>query len=604
MFKKTSLLLSILVFCCAVLNAQKVKPRLKNIPLNSLDAFQSVTPNWKIVGDVQGSYADTLLQTANGSGMLFNNYTKEIQNKAKNNLFTKMEHGDMILEMDVMIPKGSNAGIYLQSRYEVQIFDSWGVKIPKSTDMGGIYERSKDNKDYEGKAPLQNSSLAPGLWQHLEISFQAPRFDAAGNKTMQAKFNYVKLNGIILHENIYVSGPTISAAAKTEVAYAPLMIQGDHGMIAIKNIKYVPQDDLKVTLSNINYAYYEQSAKTPEEANKTKPTSQGTTRFIDSRLASAKDNYYLEFNGKMNVPEKNTYTFTMLYSGDGSLEIDGSKVIVPGWTWVGADPVYGTVELSAGEHTFKIWVHKDVSWARSGLSLYIERPNSRALALHTPASIPERTPAPLIAVRVEKDPEMVRSFMNHGNKKLTHVLSVGDPAQVSYSYDLMQGGLMQVWRGEFLNTTDMWHERGEPQTASPLGAPIVLSGKSMIYEKTNLKDSISDIIYKGYILSDARLPIFNYEYKALKIQDVIVAAEKGRGLTRTITVSGEGKEKQTIRIAQSSQITPLGGGLYSLGDQAYYIQVSPAAFPRIESFNGTQVMLLSASEPVQYSIIW
>lgn len=604
MHKKT-LLLFLLISTFAQLSiAQKVKPRLKSIAFNNLDAFQNPSSNWTIVGDIQGSYSDTLLHTAKGDGTLFNNYSRSIQFNPSNNLFTKMEHGDVILECDVMIPKGSNSGIYFQSRYEIQINDSWGVKIPKSSDMGGIYEQWKDNKGFDGKAPLQNASLAPGLWQHLEISFQAPRFDAAGNKTMPAKFNYVKLNGIVLHENIFVGGPTRSAAANNEVPYAPLMIQGDHGMIAIRNLKYAPQDDLNVSLSDIHYAYFEQSAKTPEEAAKSKPTSQGLVKSIDSRLASAKDNYYIEFNGKMKVPENDTYTFTMLYSGDGSLEIDGKKVIAPVWTWVGADPVLGTVELSAGEHTFKIWVHKEVNWARTGLSLFIERPNSRALALHTPASIPDRAPAPLIAVRVEKDPETIRSFMNHRNKKLTHVLSVGDPEQVHYSYDLLQGGLLQVWRGEFLNATDMWHERGEPQTATPLGAAIILAGKSLIYDKTNAKDSIAELIYKGYTLSEARLPVFNYQYKTLKIQDQIVAAEKSKGLNRTITLSGEGKEKQMIRIAQGSQITPLGGGLYAIGDQSYYIQVSPAAFPRIENFNGEQVLLLSAADPIQYSIIW
>ena len=604
MYRKTYLLLLLIAIFTDHAIAQKVKPRLKAVSLNNLDAFQTTSSNWTIVGDVNGNYADSMLYTAKGSGTLFNQFTKAIQNKPAHNLFTKMEHGDIILECDLMIPKGSNSGIYLQSRYEIQINDSWGVKIPKSSDMGGIYERWKDNKGYDGKAPLQNACLAPGLWQHVEISFQAPRFDAAGNKTMPAKFNYVKLNGIVLHENIFVGGPTRSAAAENEVAYAPLMIQGDHGMIAIRNLKYASQDDLKVGLSNINYAYYEQSAKTPDEASKMKPTSQGSVKAIDSRLASAKDNYYIEFNGKMSVPEKDTYTFTMLYSGDGSLEIDGKKIIVPVWTWVGADPVYGAAELTAGEHTFKIWVHKEVGWARSGLSLFIERPNSRALALHSPASIPDRAPAPLIAVRVEKDPEMVRSFLNHRNKKLTHVLSVGDPSQVHYSYDLLQGGLLQIWRGEFLNTTDMWHERGEPQTASPLGAPIVLAGKSLVYDKTNTKDSIADLMYKGYVLSEVRLPIFNYQYKTLKIQDQITPADKGRGLTRTISISGEGKEKQMIRIAQGSQITPLGGGLYAVGDQSYYIQVSPAAFPKIENFNGEQVMLLPAADQVQYSLIW
>jgi hypothetical protein len=585
-------------------NAQKLKPRLKDLSLETMESFQSPTDNWKIIGDVQGSFGDTLLNTAKGKGILLNNYTKSIQNQSKYNLFTKLEHGDIYIEFDLMIPKGSNSGIYLQSRYEVQINDSWGVKIPTFSDMGGIYERWKDDKGFEGNAPLKNAASAPGLWQHMEISFQAPRFDASGKKTMPAKFNFVKLNGIILHENIFVSGPTRVAVSEKETAVAPLMIQGDHGMIAIKNIKYAPQDDLKATLTDLNYKYFENSAKTPEQASKTKPTSQGVAKNIDSRLASAKDKYFIQFEGKLNVPTKDAYLFTTYFTGDGSLEIDGKTVIPTGWTRIGADPFYGTTELEAGTHTLKFWVSKEVNWARSGMSLYIEKANSKAVALNAPASIPERGPAPLIAVRSEKEPEIIRSFMMHKNKKLTHVMSVGDPSQMHYSYDLMQGGMLQVWKGDFLNATDMWYERGEPQTATALGAPIVMAGNCPIYEKTNKQDSVLDYQYKGYTLNELRQPTFNYAYKTMQVQDKITPNEKLKGLNRVITVNGEGKEKLMIRIAQGNAITPLGSGLYGINNQAYFIQIAPGIVPKIESYNNQLVLLLPAAEAIQYQIIW
>jgi hypothetical protein len=90
-----------------------------------------------------------------------------------------------------MMAKGSNSGIYLQGRYEVQLLDSWNVVNVKAGDNGGIYERWNDDKPegqkgYEGHAPRQNASRAPGLWQHIKISFQAPRFNATGQKTENA----------------------------------------------------------------------------------------------------------------------------------------------------------------------------------------------------------------------------------------------------------------------------------------------------------------------------------------------------------------------------------------------------------------------------------
>jgi hypothetical protein len=76
----------------------------------------------------------------------------------------------------------SNSGIYLQGRYEIQLLDTWGATAIRSGSNGGIYERwneSRPNgqKGYMGYAPRQNASRAPGLWQKLKISFQAPRFD-------------------------------------------------------------------------------------------------------------------------------------------------------------------------------------------------------------------------------------------------------------------------------------------------------------------------------------------------------------------------------------------------------------------------------------------
>lgn len=61
------------------------------------------------------------------------------------------------------------------------------------------------------------------------------------------------------------------------------MIQGDHGQIAIRNVKFAPQDELKVGLNNISYQYFEKTAKTPEEAAKTKTTAQGQNVQLDAK---------------------------------------------------------------------------------------------------------------------------------------------------------------------------------------------------------------------------------------------------------------------------------------------------------------------------------
>ncbi len=589
---------------CLLAMGQNVKPRLNDLPLNTLDAFSTSGSQWKIVGAAQANYNDTLLQTSSGTGLLLNDFKYAEHYRTAAPIQTKMEHGDMVLEFDFMIPKGGRSRVLLQSRYGIQIADSWEVKLPKSNDMGGIYERGEKGKGFDGKSPMKNASFAPGIWNHMEISFQAPRFDANGTKSMSAKFNYVKLNGITLHENIFLSGPSRGAVYTDEKAYGPIAFQGDHGTIAIKNIRYAEQEELKVGTSDIRYGYFEKSAKTPEQAAKTKPTSAGNTTALDARLASARDLFFLQFEGKLKLPVKDNYTFSMLYSGDASLEIDGKPVIVPTWNHLGGYPVVASAMLDAGEHQFKLWINKELNWSSPGLSLFIEKPNSRAVALHAPASMPERIPAPLIAVQADGSPELVRSFMEHNNRKLTHVLSVGDPHQVHYSYDLLQGGILQVWKGDFLNATEMWYERGEPQTASALGAAKTLAGNCPIYNPTLTKDSVAAYQYKGYTLGGNGLPTFKYEYQNLKLQDHIQAIDNSQGLSRTIIIEGSQIENTKIRIAQGPTIKKINNGIYVVGDQNYFISMDASLTPTIENYLGQQVLVLPAKEKIQYNIIW
>jgi len=171
-----------------------------------------------------------------GTGILLNMNNDSI----KDNLVTQWKHGDLLLDLEVMIPKGSNSGIYLQGRYEVQLLDSWGVEDPSFTDIGGIYRNweSEKGKIYMGKAPITNAAKAPGLWQHLSIAFKAPRFDGAGNKIANARFIFVDLNGVRIHENVEVPLPTGGPLEKNEVPFGPLMIQGDHGPVAFRNVHY------------------------------------------------------------------------------------------------------------------------------------------------------------------------------------------------------------------------------------------------------------------------------------------------------------------------------------------------------------------------------
>jgi hypothetical protein len=148
-------------------------------------------------------------------------------------LLSEHEHGDCQLHVEFCVAKGSNSGVYFQGQYEVQIFDSFGRKDAelKYGDCGGIYNTA---------APRTNASKAPGQWQTFDVTFQAPRFDEAGKKTANAKFIKVIHNGTVIHEDVEVKGPTTAALGGPEKPKGPLMLQGDHGPVAFRNLRISP----------------------------------------------------------------------------------------------------------------------------------------------------------------------------------------------------------------------------------------------------------------------------------------------------------------------------------------------------------------------------
>lgn len=210
------------------------------IDLADLSAFQPVSQNWRIVGEASvDKSGPKLISSAPGAGILFCQPT----NEAKDNLFTVFEHSGIELEIEVMVPVKSNSGIYLMGRYEVQILDSWGVTNIRHADIGGIYQRwdpgrGKGNEGYEGHPPLLNAAREPGVWQSFKIRFHGPEFGPDGDKVKNALFEEVWLNGKLVQQDVEVTGPTRASPFTDEVAEDSIMIQGDHGPVAFRNLRY------------------------------------------------------------------------------------------------------------------------------------------------------------------------------------------------------------------------------------------------------------------------------------------------------------------------------------------------------------------------------
>jgi hypothetical protein len=201
---------------------------------NDLTGWRPPAGAWQVVGAVALDKEDQKhFAPTPGKGVLLNSPTNNTVN-----LLTQEEYGDVEAHIEFVVPKNSNSGVYFQGRYEIQVFDSFGVKTPKYNDCGGVYGSCSGRApEFPGRGPNVNASKPPGEWQSFDVVFRAPRFDAKGKKIEDAKFVKVTHNGQVIHENVEVPRPTCAARALDEKPLGPLMLQGDHGPVAYRNLR-------------------------------------------------------------------------------------------------------------------------------------------------------------------------------------------------------------------------------------------------------------------------------------------------------------------------------------------------------------------------------
>jgi hypothetical protein len=133
------------------------------------------------------------------------------------NLVTDRTFSDFKLHLEFRYPKGSNSGVYLRGRYEVQIADS--VPAEPANDLLGAV--------YGFLAPSEVVNAKPNEWQTYDI-------------TLVGRMITVVANGKTVICNQQIPGITGGALDSDEGAPGPLMLQGDHGVIEYRNIVLTP----------------------------------------------------------------------------------------------------------------------------------------------------------------------------------------------------------------------------------------------------------------------------------------------------------------------------------------------------------------------------
>lgn len=583
------------------------------LPLNDMSAFRPIKENWSIVGGISASIDQTNITTTEvGTGIL--SCKHEIGKYGiDKDILTVMEHGDLDLDLDFMMAKGSNSGIYLQGRYEIQLNDSWGKKNPKFGDVGGIYERwdeskPEGSKGYQGIAPRLNVAKAPGLWQNIKISFQAPRFDAAGKKVSNAKVLSIILNGVLIHENVELTGPTRGALIDNEVPQGPLRFQGDHGNVAFRNIKYKSFNQKSLTFKDLKFGVYKGNFRTVADIEKIKPETSGNVALLNWNVSNAENEFAVKYIGKINVPDAGKYTFTTVHGGNTQMKINGVDAFKNGWLNSG-ESRQATIDLPAGDVDFEMYYWKADGWLAPALGLYAESATIRKQALHYANSTLVANPTSPIMLNPTTEPVVFRSFMDiregEKGKRVVHAVSVGNKENIHYTYDLDNAALFQIWKGGFLNTTPMWNDRGDG-SSKPMGSLTALGDAPLLNVLSSASAAWGDLDAsyrpRGYELDEAGQPTFKYDYAGVNVSDKTTPSEDGKMFKREITVKGS-TANLYARLAVAKNITKASDGLFIIGENSYYIKVVEGT-PSIRESAGMKELVAPVGEKITYSIIW
>jgi hypothetical protein len=137
--------------------------------------------------------------------------------KSGANLITNEKFDDFKLLVEFRYPKGSNSGIYLRGRYELQIQDDIGQE-PSNVLFGGIYGFL---------TPNEMAAKPAGEWQTYEITLIGRRLTVVANGKK------------IINDQI-IPGITGGALDSKEALPGPIMLQGDHGPVEFRKIVITP----------------------------------------------------------------------------------------------------------------------------------------------------------------------------------------------------------------------------------------------------------------------------------------------------------------------------------------------------------------------------
>jgi hypothetical protein len=153
-------------------------------------------------------------------------------NTDEHDILSKRKFNNYVLHVEFLLPfrpdaRGqgrANSGVYMVDHYEVQVLDSFGLD-GKNNECGGIYSKVD---------PKVNMCYPPLTWQTYDIDFtNAVR---EGDKKVKDARITLKHNGVVVHDNVAISGPTGGNRSEPEGTPGPIKLQGHGNPLQYRNI--------------------------------------------------------------------------------------------------------------------------------------------------------------------------------------------------------------------------------------------------------------------------------------------------------------------------------------------------------------------------------
>jgi hypothetical protein len=156
-----------------------------------------------------------------------------------NDLLTEKKFTDFQLHVEFQAT--ANSGVYLQGRYEIQVDNSFNARpkfAVKNGEKVAVLDKHQCGAIYGRIAPSKNMALPPKEWQSFDVTFRGARGDK-GKVTEKARVTLI-WNGEKVIDDAEIDGPTGGALDNRVTEPGPLLLQGDHGRVAFRNIRIRP----------------------------------------------------------------------------------------------------------------------------------------------------------------------------------------------------------------------------------------------------------------------------------------------------------------------------------------------------------------------------